>query len=99
MGANPSNETQLALTAEFQQIDNHLRASELRESFRIEQQWEVQARQLPGKIMRFRPKILHFSGHGSEKGELVFLDDFGSAVAASQNAIAQVFRVLNSDVR
>ena len=59
LGANPTDATRLALTREAQEIDNRLRATEFRERLRVEQQWEVQAFEIPRKIMRFGPKIVH----------------------------------------
>jgi hypothetical protein len=99
LGANPSDQTQLALTKEVQEIDDHLQSTDARNRFRIEQQWEVQARQLAGKIMRFKPTILHFSGHGTVDSALVFVDDHGDAQTADGETLSIIFRVLSDTVR
>jgi hypothetical protein len=99
MGANPSNATQLALTREVREIDKYLRSTDLSRRFRLEQQWETQAHEFPGRIMRFKPTIVHFSGHGSRKGELVFHDQDGKARPAKPGALAETFRLLNDNVR
>jgi CHAT domain len=99
MGANPADTTQLALTREAREIDNYLRSSDFRDRFRLEQQWETQANELPGRIMRFKPTIVHFSGHGSCSGELVFHDADGKARPARPAALADTFRLLNDKVR
>lgn len=99
MGANPSNETQLSLTREAQEIDTYLRSTDLRDRFRVEQQWETRAHQIPGRIMRFKPMVVHFSGHGSADGALIFQDDQGRAQTADPIALAEVFRLLNDKVR
>jgi hypothetical protein len=99
LGANPSDTTKLALQKEAQEIDNRLRATDLRDSFRVEQQWEVRAGELPGKIMRFRPQILHFSGHGDNRGELIFQDRDGVAVPAKKESITQLFSLLGQEIK
>ncbi|WP_353853407.1 CHAT domain-containing protein [Accumulibacter sp.] len=98
LGANPSDTTRLALQKEAQEIDNRLRATDLRAAFKVEQQWEVRPAELPGKIMRFRPQILHFSGHGDSRGELVFQDRDGAA-PAKQQVITRLFSLLGQDIK
>ncbi len=99
LGANPSNQTQLDLAKEAQAIGDQLRSTDLRDQFRIEQQWEPKAQQIPGKILRFRPTIVHFSGHGSRVGKLVLVDDKNIAREADTEAIAEVFRLVKETVR
>ncbi len=99
LGADPSNSAELALHREFQEIDRRLRSANLREAFRLEQLWEVQAEQLPGVIMRFNPQILHFCGHGQSDGALVFLDAHGIANPVDKNIISTLFALLGSDIR
>ena len=99
LGANPSDTTQLELPKEAQAIDDRLRNTELRDQFKIEQQWEPKAQQIPGKIMRFNPTIVHFSGHGSKCGNLVFVDEDNIAREADTESIAEIFRLINETVR
>jgi hypothetical protein len=99
LGANPSDTTRLALTREAQSIDDRLRSSEYRDRFRVEQQWEVEAYQIPSKIMRFKPGIVHFSGHGSQHGELIFQDSTGRSQSADQDTIGRIFRLVGGTVR
>lgn len=99
LGANPSDMTKLALPKEAQEIDDRLRATDFRDVFHVEQQWEVRAGALPGKIMRFKPQILHFSGHGDDRGELIFQDRSGTAVPAKPEMIDRLFSLLGQGIK
>jgi sulfatase modifying factor 1 len=99
VGVNPTDTNPLELTNEVNAIDEHLRKSKFRDRFRLEQQWEVKATELPSMLMRFQPQILHFSGHGNEAGQLNFRGSEGSAVAADPQTIATIFEILDNQVR
>ncbi len=94
LGVMPSDTGQLAMHREAQEIGQRLRSADLRGAFRLEQQWEVRADQLPGLIMRFKPQILHFCGHGQRDGELTFLDSLGFANTVDKTSIAKLFELL-----
>jgi hypothetical protein len=64
LGANPSNTTRLALDREVREIVQHLRASGQAERFELVQEWAVRVRDLQAALLRHRPQIVHFSGHG-----------------------------------
>jgi hypothetical protein len=99
LGANPSDTTRLALDRESREVRQRLRASELRETFRIEQEWAVRPADLQECLLRHRPTIVHFSGHGSSTGELVLENQNGEAVTVTANALAGLFRILQRDIR
>jgi formylglycine-generating enzyme required for sulfatase activity len=86
----------LELTNEAKAIDTQLRKAELREYFKFEMQWEAEARELPGLLLRFKPQILHFSGHGTEDGELSFRGRDGESMPADAETIASVFGAIDS---
>jgi hypothetical protein len=99
LGANPSGTTRLALDREAREIDQRLRSAEFRDSFRIEQAWAVRPSDLQGCLLRYRPQIVHFSGHGSSAGELILENEAGTAARVEAAALAGLFRILNRDIR
>lgn len=99
LGADPSDSSELALHRELQEIDQRLRSANLRDAFRLEQRWEVQADQLPGVIMRFNPRILHFCGHGQNDGALVFLDAHGIPSPVDKGVISSLFAILGNSIQ
>lgn len=78
LSANPEGTTKLKLVEEYKQIDAKIQASEFREQFELEQSHAVSLMELQHLLLRFKPNIVHFSGHGSENGALVFDSDLGS---------------------
>lgn len=99
LAANPSNTARLGIDREVREIDQRLRCSEQRDAFRVEQAWAVRIADLQACLLRHQPTIVHFSGHGSAAGELLFEDEVGGAAAASPAALARLFEVLGADVR
>jgi hypothetical protein len=99
LGANPSTTTRLALDKEVREIQQRLRSAELRDAFRLEQAWAVRATDLQECLLRHRPAIVHFSGHGNRVGELILEEETGGHRPVSTAALAGLFRVLGKDVR
>ncbi|HRI68984.1 MAG TPA: pentapeptide repeat-containing protein [Polyangium sp.] len=69
LGANPSNTTRLALGNEVREIMLHLRATHQGEQFEFVQEWAVRVGDLQAALLRHRPHIVHFSGHGRGEGD------------------------------
>ncbi|WP_437521551.1 HEAT repeat domain-containing protein [Sorangium sp. So ce726] len=99
LGANPSSTTRLALDREAREIGQRLRASELRDAFRLEQAWAVRATDLQECLLRYRPTIVHFSGHGSSLGELCLDNAAGQATPVKNEVLTRLFHVLRRDIR
>lgn len=87
----------LKVEEEFNMIDARIRSSEHRENFELSQRHAVSLADLQELILRFRPNIIHFSGHGSTQGTLVFEDSAGYPEEAPPDALASLFRILNED--
>ena len=70
-------------------IDRALREAEFRDRFEIEQQWAVRIGDLQEALLRHRPDIVHFSGHGTESSEIVLEGDSGTGQAVPQDALSR----------
>jgi len=99
LGANPSNTTRLRLDQEIRAIDEALRQSEFRDRFDIEQQWAVRVADLQGHLLRHKPGIVHFSGHGSASSEIVLEDSTGNSQPVPAHALSALFSVLKDNIR
>ncbi len=99
LAANPSNVTRLRLDAEIREIDRALQQTKYRDLFVIEQQHAVRVTDLQGHLLRHKPDIVHFSGHGSEQSDLVLEDNFGNSQPVSVRALSQLFSVLKDNIR
>ena len=99
LAANPSDTMRLRLDQEVRSIDQALRQAEYREAFDLEQHWAVRAADLQGLLLRTQPDIVHFSGHGSDAGELMLEDANGKASVVSQDALSTLFSLLKDNIR
>lgn len=100
LAANPRDTQRLDLDREVAKIKERLSDSRLRDKFDLQQEWVVRLDELSRFLLHYRPHVVHFSGHGSSTGELIFEDAAGSASAsAPQAAIANLFRILKDDIR
>jgi hypothetical protein len=98
MTANPSDTSRIAVGEEHQEIDQRLRASDWRDRFVVVHAPEVRAGQLGQMLQRHRPTVVHFSGHGSEEGELLLPDATGRAMAVQPHTVAQLFAELAPEI-
>ena len=99
LAANPSDTTRLRLDEENRAIDQVLRQAEFRDKFEIHQHWAVRVTEIQSFLLRYKPDIVHFSGHGSNSGEIVLEEDNGKAHPISVRAIEQLFSILKDNVR
>ncbi len=99
LAANPIGTSQLRLDEEVRGIEQALRQSEFRERFEIKQHWAVRVIDLQGYLLRHKPNIVHFSGHGSESSEIILEDNQGHSQPVSSRALGQLFSVLKDNIR
>lgn len=97
--ANPSNTNRLRLDEESRAIDQSLRRAEFRDRFELEQFQAVQVSDLQECLLRFKPHIVHFSGHGSEAGEILLQDRNGLSRPVSERTLERLFSVLKDNIR
>lgn len=97
--ANPIDTDPLRLDQEVRTIDDRLRQSEHRDRFDLRQQWAVRFTDLSEGLLRYEPKIVHFSGHGNPTGTLVFEDESGRGRPVETSALANLFQIVGGNVR
>jgi hypothetical protein len=97
--ANPVDTAQLRLDEEVRTIDERLRASEHRDRFDLRTQLAVRYSDLSEGLLRYRPEIVHFSGHGDPGGLLLFEGDDGNSHTVTVDALADLFRLAGDEVR
>lgn len=99
LAANPSDTTRLRLDEEVRAIDKALQAARYRDAFDLNQAHAVRVDDVQGLLLRYQPHIVHFSGHGSSSGQIIFQDDAGRAYAVPPQALANVFVILRDNIR
>jgi hypothetical protein len=99
LAANPFDTTRLRLDEEIRSIEQSLRLSEYSRKFDIKQHWAVRVSDIQALLMRYQPDIVHFSGHGSTKGEIILEDKFGNGHLVSPRSLSKLFSILKDNVK
>jgi hypothetical protein len=99
LGANPSDDTRLALDSEWRGISQNLQRTPLRDRFQLIPEWAIRAEDLQSCLLRNEPMVVHFSGLGSPEGEICVVDDHGRAFPLSREALSDLFRILRGNIR
>ncbi|HKV41553.1 MAG TPA: CHAT domain-containing protein [Blastocatellia bacterium] len=100
LAANPVDAGyRLRLDEEIREIGKKLRAGEYRGSFELVSEWAVRAGDLQEALLRHRPHIIHFSGHGSKTEGIALEDSAGRTKPINKEALARLFELLRDNIR
>jgi hypothetical protein len=94
LAANPKDTEPLRLDEEIRTIEERLRLSKHSFLFEIRQAWAVRVKDLQEVLLRHDPHIVHFSGHGSDCGEVVLENAQGDSQPVEPTALSDLFKVL-----
>jgi len=97
--ANPQDQDQLRLDEEIRDITQKIRLSDYRDSVDLISRWAVRPNDLLQALNEDKPNIVHFSGHGSDTDEILFLDPEGNTKAVSKEAMVQLMATTGDYVR
>lgn len=99
LAANPANTRTLRLDEQIRLITQKIRAADYRESLELVSAWAVRPDDLLQCLNEHRPHIVHFSGHGSQTGEILLVGDDGQAKPISTEAIRALFMTLRDNIK
>lgn len=97
--ANPRDQQQLLLDEEVRDIEQKLRLSEFRDSVELRSRWAVRTGDLLQALNELKPRIVHFSGHGSQTDELIFLTEDGGSKFVTEDTMAASIATVADHVR
>ena len=97
--ADPTDATRLRLGQEQRDIQERLQLARLRDQFAIDSRTSVRSRDISQYILDIHPQIVHFSGHGTEEGELCFENDLGEVQTVTPDALAALFELVSDHVQ
>lgn len=92
--ANPLGTDALALKEEQRTIERELGGGNGRASYRVEAVRAVSATELSALLLKHRPRIVHFSGHGSPTGEIYLEGERQEAKEVSPQSLSALFRII-----
>jgi hypothetical protein len=87
------------LDEEAREIEKKIQAGTNRDRFELITQWAVRPGDLQEALLRHRPQIVHFSGHGNEDQGIILEDESGRMRAVSREALADLFDIFKKRVR
>lgn len=93
VAANPADTDALQLDEEARKVEERLRLAKARERFVLHTQWAARTEDLIDGLVRYRPEVVHFSGHGAEDGRLVFVGQDKRRQLVGGAGLAAVFGV------
>lgn len=98
IASNPEDQTQLRLDEEIRAITQKIRESEYRDAVELRAIWATRPNDLLQALNEHKPTVVHFSGHGSDQGDLVLKDDSGHTKLVSLETIVEMFKVMAAGI-
>jgi hypothetical protein len=99
LGANPADSSPLRLDQEVREIDRSLTSASLGHRFQLHQKWAVRASELQSHLLRCKPQILHFSGHGSRQRGIFLESEDGVSRPVAGPQLARLLGQFNQNLR
>lgn len=99
LSANPSSTGRIGVDKEARKIDEMIEKGSGRGDFELTKYLALGADDLPHLLMKHKPHIVHFSGHGSYAREIVVEGAGGRSKRLKNDALVELFRVHRGDVR
>ena len=98
LSANPKETQELELIKEFNDIDAKLRAADKRDEFDLVQRHAISTNGLMEILLRYKPQIVHFSGHGSNSSALIFENSERMMEEVPPDVLTELFKILSEDI-
>src|SRR5437764_12793185 len=98
LAAAPMNAGRVRLEQEIREIQAGLRAATLREAFQFQPVLATRTRDLQQALLTEEPQIVHFSGHGNSRGELILENEIGNAHPVPPDVLAELFSLCTDHV-
>jgi hypothetical protein len=98
LGASPADEEVLRVNAENREIKRQIESIGER-PLQIDTEFAVRVSDLQRHMLKAKPTILHFSGHGDTGSWLVFEDDGGNAYPVEPDALADLMKIFKSELQ
>ncbi|MBB2693284.1 UNVERIFIED_ORG: hypothetical protein GGI63_004161 [Rhizobium esperanzae] len=97
LSATPENEERLRVDEENREIKRQIR--ENGGTLDIGSEFAVKVSDLQGHLLREKPAVLHFSGHGSTTSSIVLENSQGEAFDVDPEALADLMKMFKSDLK
>jgi hypothetical protein len=99
LSANPWNTGRIQVDEEAREIFEKLQEGPFRERFILHKHSAIRPSDIQRLLMRYRPQIVHFSGHGSKKQKIILGGRRGRGKQIDPDGLVQVFALYKDHVR
>ncbi|HEX2013844.1 MAG TPA: hypothetical protein VLA68_01330 [Nitrososphaera sp.] len=97
LSATPPEASRIEVEKEYKNVREVVRFSRYRDQIDLERLGEVSSDEFDNFVMEYEPTILHFSGHGSSEGVMIFQDSLEEKGRSQIGDVADLFRILSND--
>ncbi len=100
VASNPSDTRyRFFLDNQIREIAQLIRLGVYREGFELVSDWSVSAAEMQAVLLRHRPDIVHFSGHGTNARGIALEDERGDMKLVSKPGLASLLHLLKDKIR
>lgn len=99
LSANPFDGGRLRVDEEHREIKRQTRQASASTSLNVEAEFAVRIDELQGHLLRTRPDILHFSGHGSTGSSIVLEDNNGNSFEVGVEALTDLMELCKAHLK
>src|SRR5260370_30378792 len=99
LAANPIDAGHIRLEEEAREIRQQIEGGTHRSSFELVSSFATRPENLQHALLKYRPHIVHFSGHGRGPQGILLEDEAGKSKLVSLRAISNLFQILKDNVR
>jgi len=98
LAADPIDAVRLRLGEEAREIQDSLQLAKLRDLFEFHQRLSVRPADISRALLDTNPEVVHFSGHGTDKGTICVEDISGRTHPIPADALAALFEQFESQI-
>ncbi len=99
LAANPVDMSPLQLDEELRAIDKAIRMSHLRDHIELNSHLALRVEDIAELLLRHKPTLIHFSGHGSSNDRIVLKTSTGSGTEIDERAFANMLQSASQTVK
>jgi len=99
LSANPSTTSWISVDEEARQISERIQEGPHRNKFELHKHTAIQPADLQKFLLRYRPHIVHFSGHGHKTKRIILGGSGSRGKTIDQHGLTQVFALYKRSLR
>ena len=99
LSSNPWNNSRILVDEEAREIFERIHEGPYRDHFELHNHVAVRPIDLQRLLLRYRPHIVHFSGHGNKRERIILSGMNGRGKTIDQQGLANVLALYNTHVR